>query len=138
MEVLLSKNHYCSYCLLPVFFYRKRQLSESLEKLFEKRKNLYGVIYRRVEGLSAFLPAFFICPKMSLHFYGSSGTSRALQNFPNFQGFTGFSKVAGLYRTFQSCRLIIIPISRSKKIKKYLFFFKKVLTIYIYSATMYM
>jgi len=75
---------------------------------------------------------------MSLHFYGSSGTSRALQNFPNFQGFTGFSKVAGLYRTFQSCRLIIIPISRSKKIKKYLFFFKKVLTIYIYSATMYM
>ncbi len=94
-EVLLSKNHYCSYCLLPVFFYRKRQLSGSYEKLFEKRKNLYGVIYRRVEGISAFLPAFFICPKMSLHFYGSPGTSKALQDFPKLQGFTAFSKALG-------------------------------------------
>ncbi len=51
---------------MPICFYKKRQLSGSYEKLFEKRKNLYGVIYRRVEGLSAFLPAFFICPKTAL------------------------------------------------------------------------
>jgi hypothetical protein len=80
---------------LPICFYRKRQLSESLEKLFEKQKNIHGVIYRRVEGLSAFLPAFFICPKMSLHFYGSPGISRALQSLPKLQGFTAFSKALG-------------------------------------------
>jgi len=29
----------------------------------------------------------------------------ALRHLGNFQGFTGFSKVPGLYRSFQSCRL---------------------------------
>jgi len=50
---------------------------------------------QKVGRLSAFLPAFFICPKMSLHFYGILEISRALQDFPELQGFTELSRIAG-------------------------------------------